>query len=109
MFDVQLLREMFKGSKPNDKQGENVEVSWIVNKVQGDVVNFSKQDMDRMAANKGDLVYVSDSRKRLGGLKSIHSVYGEPHEEEGIVYISEEQLAHGQFVKEKSLTAEKEM
>ena len=109
VFDVQLLREIFKGSKPNDKQGENVEVSWIVNKVQGDVVSFSKQDMDRMAANKGDLVYVSDSRKWLGGLKSIHSVYGEPHEQDGIVYISEEQLEHGQFVKEKSLTAEKEM
>ena len=109
VFDVQLLREIFKGSKPNDKQGENVEVSWIVNKIQGDVVNFSKKDMDRMAANKGDLVYVSDSRKWLGGLKSIHSVYGEPHEEEGIVYISEEQLGHGEFVKDKSLTAEKEM
>ena len=62
-----------------------------------------------MAANKGDLVYVSDSRKWLGGLKSIHSVYGEPHEEGGIVYISEEQLGHGQFVKDKSLIAEKEM
>ena len=109
VFDVQLLREIFKGSKPNDKQGENVEVSWIANKVQGDVVHFSKQDMDRMAAHKGDLVYVSDSRKWLGGLKSIHSVYGEPHEEEGIVYISEEQLGHGEFVKDKSLTAEKEM
>ena len=109
VFDVQLLREIFKGSKPNDKQGENVEVSWIANKVQGDVVHFSKQDMDRMAAHKGDLVYVSDSRKWLGGLKSIHSVYGEPHEEEGIVYISEEQLGHGQFVKDKSLIAEKEM
>ena len=109
VFDVQLLREIFKGSKPNDKQGENVEVSWIVNKIQGDVVNFSKKDMDRMAANKGDLVYVSDSRKWLGGLKSIHSVYGEPHEQEGIVYISEEQLGHGEFVKDKSLTAEKEM
>ena len=109
VFDVQLLREIFKGSKPNDKQGENVEVSWIVNKIQGDVVNFSTKDMDRMAANKGDLVYVSDSRKWLGGLKSIHSVYGEPHEEEGIVYISEEQLGHGQFVKDKTLIAEKEM
>ena len=65
--------------------------------------------MDKMAAEVGDLVYVSDSRKWLGGLKSIHSVYGEPHEEEGIVYISEEQLANGQFVEEKSLTAEKEM
>ena len=65
--------------------------------------------MDKMAAEVGDLVYVSDSRKWLGGLKSIHSVYGEPHEEEGIVYISEEQLGHGQFVKDKSLTAEKEM
>jgi len=62
-----------------------------------------------MAAEVGDLVYVSDSRKWLGGLKSIHSVYGEPHEEQGIIYISKEQLEHGQFVEDKSVTAEKEM
>ena len=109
LSDVNLLREIFKGSKPNDRLGEGVTVLWKLIDSEEDIVCFSKHEMDKMAAEVGDLVYVSDSRKWLGGLKSIHSVYGEPHEEEGIVYISEEQLAHGQFVEEKSLTAEKEM
>ena len=109
LSDVNSLREIFKGSKPNDRLGEKVTVFWKLIDSDKNIVRFSKHEMDKMAAEVGDLVYVSDSRKWLGGLKSIHSVYGEPHEEEGIIYISEEQLGHGQFVKDRSLIAEKEM
>ena len=109
LSDVNLLREIFKGSKPNDRLGEGVTVLWKLIDSEEDIVCFSKHEMDKMAAEVGDLVYVSDSRKWLGGLKSIHSVYGEPHEEQGIIYISKEQLEHGQFVEDKSVTAEKEM
>jgi SSS family solute:Na+ symporter len=65
--------------------------------------------MVKMKANVGDLVYLSDARKWLGGLKSIHSVFGEPHSENGIVYVTEEHVSQGQFVKQKLLIAEKEM
>lgn len=65
--------------------------------------------MAKMAADPGDLVYVCDARKYLGGLKSVHSTYGEPHNEDGIVYITQEHIDQGQFVKDKILTAEKEM
>ncbi|HHZ80122.1 MAG TPA: sodium:solute symporter family protein [Candidatus Marinimicrobia bacterium] len=109
LSDVNSLREIFKGSKPNDRLGEEVTVLWKLIDSDKNIVRFSKHEMDKMAAEVGDLVYVSDSRKWLGGLKSIHSVYGEPHEEQGIIYISKEQLEHGQFVEDKSVTAEKEM
>jgi SSS family solute:Na+ symporter len=72
-------------------------------------VNFSKNDMKRMNAEIGDLIYLCDARKYLGGLKSIHVIYGEPHDEDGVVFINNEQLLNGQFVEGKSLTAEKEM
>ena len=62
-----------------------------------------------MSAEIGDLVYICDARRILGGLKSVHSAYGEPHDEDGIVYITQEHLDQGQFVKGKLLTAEKEM
>ena len=62
-----------------------------------------------MAAEVGDLVYISDTRKYLGGLKSCHTVYGEPHDEDGVVYISREHVEQGQFVKGHKLIAEKEM
>jgi len=62
-----------------------------------------------MAAEVGDLVYISDARRYYGGLKSIHSTVGEPHKEDGIVYITQEHEDSGLFVKNKLLRAEKEM
>ncbi|MBT4064398.1 MAG: hypothetical protein HOE72_03985, partial [Candidatus Marinimicrobia bacterium] len=60
-------------------------------------------------AEIGDLVYISDKRKWMGGLKSIHAVFGQPHDEEGMVYITPDQIKHGMFVDGKMLEAEKEM
>ncbi len=79
--------------------------------IEGDesTIRFSGKDMITMAAKPGDLVYLCDKRKWLGGLKSIHSSYGETHSEDGIVYISEEQLKTGMFVEGRLLIAEKEM
>ena len=66
-------------------------------------------DMGKMKANVGDLIYLSDKRKWLGGLKSIHSVFGEPHDEDGQVYLTSDQIRHGLFVEGKVLVGEKEM
>jgi SSS family solute:Na+ symporter len=65
--------------------------------------------MHTMAAEPGDLVYISDTRKWLGGLKSCHTVIGKPHNEEGIVYIRNLHLEKGLFMPGKVLEAEKEM
>ena len=62
-----------------------------------------------MKAQPGDLVYISDARKWLGGLKSVHSTYGDPHEENGIVYVNNEHILQGQFSRSRLHTAEKEM
>lgn len=109
IFDVANAREYFKGSKPNDREGEKVLVQYKVVEDQEDVFRFSKNDMERMAADPGDLVYMMDKRKWMGGLKSIHSVYGIPHDEDGIVYITEAQRKRGMYVKGRMLEAEKEM
>ena len=65
--------------------------------------------MGRMKAEVGDLVYLCDNRKWLGGLKSIHSVYGNPHDEDGVVIITNEQQQSGLFDKGRKLFGEKEM
>lgn len=109
LFDIQRARELFKGGKPNDREGRKVAVHWRVKEGSGDVVRLSRKDMEAMAAQVGDLVYLCDKRKWLGGLKSIHSVLGEPHEEEGVVLINREQLKRSLFSKGKVLIAEKEM
>ncbi len=108
-WSIKRAKEIFKGRKLNEIEGEKVKVSWKIKASEEDAINFSKSDMQKMKAEQGDLVYISDARKYLGGLKSVHSVYGEPHNEEGIVYMTEEHQKSGLFVKDKILIAEKEM
>jgi len=109
VWSVSKAKEYFKGGKVNEAEGETINVNWKLKDGEDDIVNFSIKDMELMKANVGDLVYLCDSRKYLGGLKSIHSVYGEPHEENGVVYINNEALLNGVFEKGRNLTAEKEM
>jgi len=110
IWSIHQAKEWFKGRKLNEREGENVKVQWkLVESDNSDVINFSKHEMHKMAAEVGDLVYISDTRKYLGGLKSCHTVFGEPHNEAGIVHIRKMHLEKGLFVKGKNLEAEKEM
>jgi len=110
VWSLAKAKESFKGRPINDKEGEVILVHWKLEETDDNLVHFSKNDMKRMAAEVGDLVYLCDNRAYLGGLKSIHTVYGEPHDgEDGIVLIGNEDLLNGVFVKGKILTAEKEM
>ncbi len=109
VWGIARAKEMFKGSKVNDREGEVINIHWKLKDSEDDLMHFSKNDMAKMSAEVGDLVYISDARKILGGLKSVHSTFGGTHNEDGIVYITKEHIAQGQFVKGKLLTAEKEM
>jgi SSS family solute:Na+ symporter len=106
---IQDARRFFKGSEPNDKESQKVLVNYKIVEGDQDFIQFSKNNMKEMEANPGDLVYLCDKRKYLGGLKSIHSIYGEPHEEDGIVYITNDQAKGGLFVQDRILVAEKEL
>ena len=106
---LKVLKKCLKGGKINEREGELAVVNWKLREDENDLVHFSKNDMIKMAAEPGDLVYISDKRKWLGGLKSFHSIYGDPHEEDGIVYITSHHLKHALFDEGKILEAEKEM
>ena len=110
VYDAKKLKEIFKGSPVNEDKGEKTLVDWELNKdSNADTIQFSKNDMEIMKANPGDLVYLCDNRGWLGGLKSIHAVYGEPHERDGIVIITNEQQQSGLFDQGRKLFGEKEM
>ena len=100
---------IFKGSEVNEIKGETVLVNWELYDGDANIVRFSKNDMGSMNAKKGDLVYLEDSRWWLGGLKSIHGTFGEPHDKDGIVQINIDQRDSGQFLEKLTLKAEKEM
>ena len=109
IFDVHNLKSIFKGSPVNEEKGETINLNWKIKENDSDLVFFSKNDMKKMKANPGDLVFIEDSRWWLGGLKSVHSVYGNPHNKDGLVYINNNHLNHAQFVEGLKLKAEKEM
>jgi SSS family solute:Na+ symporter len=109
IWSLAKAKEMFKGGKVNEKDGDKVKVHWKVKDDEDDFAHFSIKDMEKMAAEEGDLVYITDKRKWLGGLKSIHTRYGKPHNENGVVYITNHHLEHGIFVPGIHLVAEKEM
>ena len=109
IWSLNKAREYFKGGTPNDRPGKIVTVDWSLKDSEEDVVNFSINDMEVMSADVGDLVYVSDNRKWLGGLKSFHSVFGEPHNEDGKVYINKNHADSAMLDERKKLCAEKEL
>ena len=109
VYDVSKLKASFKGGKVNDAKGKTVIVDWEISDIGEDSIRFSKNDMLKMKAEVGDLVYLCDNRKWLGGLKSIHSVYGEPHDTDGVVIITKNQQQSGLFDQNRKLFGEKEM
>ena len=109
VWSLDKARELFKGSAPNDRPGTSLLAKWIVKDCEEGEVRFSIGDMETMGADVGDLVYLADERKWLGGLKSVHSVYGEPHKEDGVVYITQFHVERGLFDEKRKLIAEKEL
>ena len=109
VYDVSKLKASFKGGKVNDAKGKTVIVDWEISDIGEDSIRFSKNDMLKMKAEVGDLVYLCDNRKWLGGLKSIHSVYGKPHDTDGVVMITKNQQQSGLFDQNRKLFGEKEM
>ena len=61
------------------------------------IVRLSRAAMRRMKANEGDLLYVTDRRPWLGGLRSLHCRAGKTHEDGKVVMISFEAAQAGSF------------
>ncbi len=109
IWSIKKAKEKFKGGKVNDKEGKIVHVMWKERKDNDDVINLAAEDMKKMAAEVGDMIYLCDARKYLGGLKSVHSRIGKPHDDPGIVLISKEHKLSALFKEDKIFYAEKEM
>ena len=109
VYSISEAKKAFKGSELNETNGEQVEVKLQLSNHDEDKIMCSKNDLLKLGAEVGDLVYLSDKRKWLGGLKSIHSRFGKSHNEDGIVYLNNDQIENGLFDKDKILIAEKEM
>jgi len=73
-------------SKLNETERKMFEVHWKLKNNDDDIFNLSESNVVKMKADIGDLVYLSDARRWIAGLKSVHSVFVEPDTDDGIIY-----------------------
>ncbi len=64
----------YKGGRPNHRPGQRVKKLSITmnDSVPDNWIQLSRKIMEQMALDEGDIVYMSDSRWWLGGLRSHH-------------------------------------
>lgn len=65
--------------------------------------------MIKLQIEPGDLLYISDSRWWLGGLRSVHLKAGEPHGQGNRVLIGAEEMAAGNLKHNRPVRIEKLM
>ena len=103
--------EAYKGSKPNHTVGEKIpHLAYEIDESLADgEISVSPKIMERLKAEKGDMVYGEDSRWWLGGLRSFHFTMTSPHngENDEVVKISSKSVNLAYFLPGKKVTLEK--
>jgi solute:Na+ symporter, SSS family len=100
-------KEKFKGGPINDEEG--ISVVGNLKPVSGEhVLALSSAMMEKLKARVGDLLYVSDSRRWLGGLRSVHAKVGSPHTEgSSTIHLSDDLIVTAGLLPERTLRVEK--
>jgi SSS family solute:Na+ symporter len=99
----------FKGGEPNQRRaGVTVVLPVRAESIEPGTARLPLAAMDTLAAEPGDLLYISDDRWWLGGLRSIHVRTGEPTAD-GIVRLCSVDLERGQIKLNRSVRVQKTM
>ena len=103
--------QYFKGSDVNKNAGITIQFAGSeveVTQKDNNEVSLPKNYMDQIKGNKGDLIYISDHRWYLGGLKSTHARLGSVSDNNKVI-ISKDVSDHAQFNLSEDLTVELEV
>ena len=103
--------QYFKGSDVNKNAGITIQFAGSeveVTQKDNNEVSLPKNYMDKIKGNKGDLIYISDHRWYLGGLKSTHARLGSVSDNNKVI-ISKDVSDHAQFNLSEDLTVELEV
>lgn len=114
---IESGRRKFKNGQPNDRRGRKIltRLSIIETTLKRvgqscpdyPLVSLSRDEMTALAAEPGDLLYVSDARRYLGGLRSLHAVAAAPHTGTAAIRIHQSTLEQGNLRAEKPVRIEK--
>ncbi len=110
IFSLDKAMESYKGSRPHHAVGDEVRglVIKIDNKLPDSKVRLNPKNLKKLKAHEGDMLYVSDDRKWLGGLRSDH-VYAVSGTDvpEHVLEISSRSLRSAYLIKKNPVLVEK--
>ena len=101
----------FKGSEVNKNAGITIKFSGSeieVSNKEDNTVSLPKKYMNEIKGEKGDLIYISDHRWYLGGMKSTHARLGDVSKNNKVI-ISQDVFDHAQFNLDKDIIIELEV
>ena len=99
---------LFKGGEPNRSEPKTSSpLQFRTDAVDADRARLPVELMDELSIQEGDLIYVSDARRWLGGLRSVHLKADVPHQEAGVVILNDEAVDRANFSLELPVTVEK--
>lgn len=103
---LSAAKQKFKGAPINEDRGKPV--VGALRKVTGKrVLSLHEDSMKKLKAHVGDLLYVSDARRWLGGLRSVHVKAGRPHAQEpNVILISQDLINEGELIEGRKHRAE---
>jgi SSS family solute:Na+ symporter len=107
VWSVQEQQTRFKGGPLNDEPGHKAVVGLEVDPAAGETVSLSRETLERLKARPGDLLYVSDARAYLGGLRSLHIHAGEPHAKGPVAILTDEKREEGNLLPSRRVRVEK--
>lgn len=109
LSSLSRARKAFKGGEPNDRPGFKRTLTWEVRpELPEGTVQVDQENLHQLAAEEGDLVYISDRRWWLGGLRSAHAKLEGTHGLGETVLLSQDVSDNGHFLPGKMVTVEKE-
>jgi len=109
---IRRAKEAFKGGEPNEEPGEKVVLRVVeAERPEGerDVATVHPDDLARLKARPGDMLYASDRRWWLGGLRSVHLRAGDPGGEPGTIALDPANMARGELGPQERVLVEKIM
>jgi len=110
IHSLDAARRGFKRGVPNDRPGQAHHGPWKEDEsLQQGEVSLTPSALSVLQAEVGDLVYLSDSRWWLGGLRSAHGRIAHTHFDEECVRIARDLHQSGHFLKRIPMVIHKEM
>ncbi len=95
---LESAKEKFKGGKVNYNPGRPI--TGTLELVDGKrMLKLHKSALSQLSAKAGDMLYLSDARRWLGGLRSVHALAAAPHSKSSdVILVSKDLVAEGELL-----------